>query len=495
MAKRASTKKSVLLSGGTSGEPSASNLESILFDRIPPSSLEAERGVVGSILLDPRLCDDIAVELRENDFYSDALRRIYHELLYLHGSASGVDVMLLVQRLKDTGQLEEVGGEAYLGEVMQAVPIATNAIHYARIVREQAIRRDLIQTSATILNDAFTPTNAVRELVSEAEERIFQISDSRDTNRMQGMNTVINEAFKIINARIAGEADGMPTGFYDLDELLGGLHGSELLILAARPAMGKTAFAMNIAEHIAVDKKEPVLFFSLEMRNTELAIRLLCSRGRIDGERLRTGNLAKENNEKLIQVASELSESPFYIDDSPSRTVTEIAAMCRRAKRQDGLGLVIIDYLGLIEPDNPADPRQEQVAKIARRLKGLARELNVPVLCLSQLNRQTEIMKDNRPRLNHLRESGAIEQDADVVMFVHREEYYHTREQAEEKGLVGKAEIIVAKQRNGPVGTVHLAWMPKFTLFLNYRKDSTDGYEEFSDYSPSGEEPMDDAVF
>ncbi|MCF0233385.1 MAG: replicative DNA helicase, partial [Thermoguttaceae bacterium] len=320
-------------------------------------------------------------------------------------------------------------------------------------------------------------------LLAQAEEKIFAINDDRGATTLRPMDELMQDVFRLIDARASGEVDGVSTGFIDLDRMLGGLHGSELIILAARPSMGKTAFATNIADYVAVETRRPTLFFSLEMARTELALRMLCARGRISGERLR-GALPQSDQRKFNEAASSLSGAPLYIDDSPSRTVAEIGAVARRLKRQEGLGLIIIDYLGLVEPDNPADPRQEQVAKIARRLKGLARELNVPVLCLSQLNRMTEQMKDNRPRLSHLRESGAIEQDADVVMFVHREEYYHSKEEAEEKGLTGVAAIIVAKQRNGPVGTVKVAWVSKYTLFGNLSEETAPGeYDEFDDFA------------
>lgn len=465
-----------------------------LFDRMPPSSQEAEKNVVGAILLDPLICDEIALLLRPEDFYSDALRRIYTQLLYLHNSGSGIDIVLLKERLQEAGELEEVGGLPFLGELMSSVQTVAHAAHYAGIVRDQAVRRDLIHASTLNLQEAFMPQYQVRELVSQAEERIFAIGDSRSGNQVIPISKVMEESVKMIQMRSTGTSDGVPTGFIDLDDLLGGLHPSELVILAARPSMGKTAFAANIASNVALHQKQPVLFFSLEMSKIELGIRFLCAYGKIKGSKLKGGTLSVEDNKKVVQAASTLSGSPLYFDDSPSRTVTEIGAMCRRIKRQNGtLGLVVIDYLGLIEPDNSMDPRQEQVAKIARRLKGLARELEVPVLCLAQLNRMAEATKDNRPRLSHLRESGAIEQDADVVMFVHREEYYHSREEAEDKKLIGKAEIIIAKQRNGPIGTVDLAWLGEYTVFTNLKKDADPGeYQEFSDYdddvfiSPSG---------
>ncbi len=457
-----------------------------VLDRVPPNNLEAERGVVGAIMLNPRLCDDVATIARPNDFYLDAHRRIYRRLLEMNAASTGIDLTLLVDQLRESGELEEVGGEAYLAELMSSVQVTAHAARYAEIVQKNAIRRQLIETSERILRDAYEPEFGPKELVAQAEERIFAINDDRGVGNLQSMGELMQDVFHLIDARASGEVDGVPTGFIDLDGMLGGLHGSELIILAARPSMGKTAFATNIADYVAVEAKQPVLFFSLEMAKTELALRMLCARGRIPGERLR-GALSGKDQQNFSRVASILSAAPLYIDDTPTRTVTEIGAVARRLKRQEGLGLIVIDYLGLIEPDNSSDPRQEQVAKIARRLKGLARELNVPVLCLAQLNRQTEAMKDNRPRLSHLRESGAIEQDADVVMFVHREEYYHTKEEAQEKGLTGTAEIIVAKQRNGPVGDVKVAWMSKYTLFANLAQHEEPGsYEEFDDFADFG---------
>ncbi len=461
------------------------------IERMPPCNLEAERGVIGAILLDPRLCDEVSPIVRPDDFYYDPNRRIYRRLLDMNSESQGIDLTLLVEGLRQSGELEEVGGEAYLGELMTSVQVTAHAAYYANIVQQNAIRRQLIETCENVLNDAYAPEIKPNELVSRAEERIFSIHDKRGTGNLERMDSLMTSVFHLIDKRASGEVDGVPTGFMDLDAMLGGLHGSELVILAARPSMGKTALATNIADYVAVEHHEPVLFFSLEMAKTELALRMLCARGRISGEHLR-GALSQKDQRNFNMAASALSEAPLYIDDTSSRTVTEIGAVARRLKRQEGLGLIVIDYLGLIEPDSPSDPRQEQVAKIARRLKGLARELNVPVLCLAQLNRQTEMSKDNRPRLSHLRESGAIEQDADVVMFVHREEYYHTKEEAEEKNLRGLAEVIVAKQRNGPVGDVKLAWISKYTLFSNLSfENEPDEYEEFSGFDEfSGETGM-----
>ena len=272
---------------------------------------------------------------------------------------------------------------------------------------------------------------------------------------------------------------GVETLLTDFDAMTGGLHESELIILAARPSMGKTALAMNIAENVAVEQGAPVLFVSLEMASIELADRLLCSRARVNGHRLRNGTISTDDRKRLVDTAAEISEAPLFVDDSPSRTVTEIAAAARRIRRHgDHLGLIVIDYLQLLEPDNPRDPRQEQVSRMTRRLKGLAREMKVPILCLSQLNRQAEDSKDHRPRLSHLRESGAIEQDADVVMFVHREEYYLRGEEAEQ--VAGQGEIIISKQRNGPVGDVELIWRKEFTRFENKAPERLQEFDDFN---------------
>jgi replicative DNA helicase len=291
----------------------------------------------------------------------------------------------------------------------------------------------------------------------------------------------LHESLVRIDARMKHEhaTGGIETGFTDFDTLTGGMHDSELIILAARPSMGKTALAMNIAEHVSLASKNTTLFVSLEMSSLELGDRLLCSAARVNGHRLRNGTISNDDRRKLIEKAAEISLAPLFVDDTPSRTMTEIAAAARRLKRRNQLGLVVIDYLQLIEPDNPKDPRQEQVAKIARRLKGMARELKVPVLCLAQLNRQAEISRDSKPRLSHLRESGAIEQDADVVMFVHREEYYCTNEEDRAR-VAGQAEIIIAKQRNGPIGEVKLHWQHEFTRFDNAAYKPYDEFEQYN---------------
>ena len=457
-------------------------VSSEILDRLPPQNLDAEKGVLGSLLLDPNLCDDVALILRPDDFYADANQKLFGHLLAMHDEGGRIDSTLLVERLNRAGDLEAVGGAAYLAEVLHSVPHAANAVYYAEIVRDKATLRALIHASTEILRDAYEPTIDPREMVGRAEEQIFAVHDQRSTDQVMNVHELLIEAFDRIDARLeqGGGMVGVPTGFTDLDNLTGGMHDSEFVVLAARPSMGKTALATNIAEYVTIEANVPTLFVSLEMARLELAQRMLCSQGRIDANKFRSGFLSGDDRKKLVEASAKLGKAPLWVDDSAFRTVTEIAACARRLKRKQKLGLVVIDYLQLIQPDDPRDPRQEQVAKMARRLKGLARELKIPVLCLAQLNRQTEMGKEShRPKLSHLRESGAIEQDADVVMFIHREEYYHTREEAMEKGIAGQADVIVAKQRNGPTGDVKLAWFDKHTRFENL---SQKPYEEFGEY-------------
>jgi replicative DNA helicase len=450
-------------------------VNSEILDRLPPHSLEAERGVLGSLLLDAKMCDDVALVLDSEDFYAEENKKLYAHLLEMGGR---IDATLLLERLRQAGDLEAVGGAAYLAEVMHSVPYAAHAVYYAEIVRAKATLRALIHASTEILRDAYEPSLDPRQLINQAEEKIFAVHDERSTDRVAELDDVLKEAFARIDARLKDGVGGVPTGFKDLDEITGGLHESEFVVLAARPSMGKTALAMNIAEYVAIEAKVPTLFVSLEMARLELAQRMLCSQGRIDAKKFRKSFLSSEDHKKLVEASAKMHKAPLFIDDTPTRTCTEIAACARRLKRRNQLGLLVIDYLQLIQPDDPRDPRQEQVAKMARRLKGLARELNVPVLCVAQLNRQADAGKEgHRPRLSHLRESGAIEQDADVVMLIHREEYYcDSHNEAMDKGVAGQADVIVAKQRNGPVGDVKLAWFDKYTRFENLAQKP---YEEF----------------
>ncbi len=452
-----------------------------LLQRQPPFDLQAEIGVLGSIVLLPDVLDDVVMIIRPSDFYDEGHAKLFEHMCGLHESNKKIDPTLLVDRLKMAGDFETVGGTAYLSKIINAVPNAAHAKFYAEIVREKATYRSLIVAATEILTDAYDGTQESAHLLGQAEQKVFSILDTRGENSVKGLNEIVHEAMDRIEAIMMGQhtQGGGNFGFRDLDAQTNGMHNGELVILAARPAMGKTAFAMNVAESFAIDQKLPTLFVSLEMSSIELADRLLCSRARVNGYRVRQGTSSHDDRVKLAEMAALISSSPLYVDDSPGRTVSQIAAAARRIKRRSGgLGLIVIDYLQLIEPDNPKDPRQEQVAKIARRLKGMARELKVPVMCLAQLNRQTEAGKDNIPKLSHLRESGAIEQDADVVLFVHREEYYRRGEERE--AFAGQAQIIIAKQRNGPVGDVNLEWHKDFTRFQD---PTPERLKEFDNWS------------
>jgi len=452
------------------------------FERQLPQAVEAERAVLGSILLLPEVFDEVALVIRPGDFYDDANRRIYEHLLALHDSGQRVDLMLLIERLKKADLYELVGGAAYLAEIGRQVPTAAHAEYYAQIVADRSVLRSLIHVGVDIQNSAYAPTADTRQVLDKAEERVLAIGEDRGAGQVSPISEVLQESLDRIDARMDQKhaCGGVETGFVDFDQLTGGLQKSELTILAARPSMGKTALAMNIAEYAALGGT-PVLFVSLEMSSIELGDRLLCSFARVNGNRLRNGTITHEERRKLVNAAAQISQAPLFIDDAPSRTMTEIAANARRLRKRSGLGLIIVDYLQLVDPDNPREPRQEQVAKISRRLKGLAREMDVPVLCLAQLNRQVESTHSNKPQLSHLRESGAIEQDADVVMFVHREEYYMTNEEDREQ-VRGQADLLIRKQRNGPTGDVKLTWSHEFTRFDNY---AAPAYAEFQPFGPT----------
>ena len=441
---------------------------------VPPHNLEAERGVVSSMLLDPLVVDDI--KLHEDDFYSDANRRIYKHLKEMQGAGCAIDLQLLLDRLRKSEEIEAIGGEAYIGELLSTNYIATHAIYYADLVREKSALRRLIHAGSTIIQDAFAPGTEAKDLIHRAAQQMFDLCDSQTSNQVTSMNDVMLDAMSYVTDLLAGKHDGISTGFEELDNYLNGLRPNELIILAARPGKGKTALGMNIAEHVAIDQKKTVLFVSLEMAKRELALRLICSRGQIDGNKVRKRFLSNPERDRLHVVIDEISRAPMYFDDSPSRTIPEIAAAARSLKRQDDLQLLIVDYLTLITPDNAADPRQEQVAKMARRLKGLARELHIPVLCLAQLNRQMEQGKETEPRLSHLRESGAIEQDADIVLLIHHKTIMDKTLQTKEE----KSYIIVAKNRAGATGYVEMGWEREYTRFISMDKASTEGFDDFA---------------
>lgn len=437
-------------------------LETQLFDRVPPHSIEAEQGVLGSMLLDNEAIGEIVQLLNDESFYQDRHQRIYRAIIEIYDAAKPVDPMILREELKRREELDDIGGTAYLVELEQAVPTAANAVYYARIVKEKAAARHLIHAATQIVRDSYAETQTAAELLDSAEKKIFQIAQDQMTGQTYQLAEILAMAFDRIDQRASQEGQiisGTPTGFTELDELTSGLQAGELVIIAARPSMGKTAFALNIAEHVAVDEGIGAFFVSLEQSKLELVERLLCSRARVDGHKLRTGRIGRTEIQSLTEACDVLRPAPLYIDDTPGRDLLQISANARRLMLRHEVRIVIIDYLQLVEPDNKRENRQEQIAAISRRLKNLARELKVPIIALAQLNRAVEAREGHRPRLADLRESGAIEQDADVVMMLHRDEVYNPDDSP------GVAEVIVAKQRNGPIGSVKLAFLKNFMRF------------------------------
>jgi replicative DNA helicase len=435
-------------------------------DRLPPQSREAERSVLGSMLRENSYIPVLVNIVRAENFYTDAHQKIFQAISDLNNNGGQpVDIVLLAEELKQRGQIEDIGGYGYLGELWDAAPTAANAEYYARIVRDRAIIRNLIHASTEILRDAYDQAQPADEMLESAERKILDIAQLGLTGQTFTLEQALAEAYDRIDTRHTGDQmsiSGLSTGFQDLDEITAGLQNSELVIVAARPSVGKTSFALGITRNIAVDQKQPVFFVSLEQSRIELAERLLCCQARVDSHRLRKGNLSSDDMEKLIAAGGELRNAKLFIDDTPGQGMLRIAANARRLKLRHHLRLVVIDYLQLIEPDNRRDPRQEQVAQISRRLKFLARELQVPVVALAQVNRSSEDRQDHRPRLADLRESGSIEQDADTVMLLHRPDRY---EPGQHEGIV---EVIIGKQRNGPTGEITLTYIKQFMRFEDH---------------------------
>ncbi|MBM3979166.1 MAG: replicative DNA helicase [Planctomycetes bacterium] len=448
-----------------------------LATRLPPHNRDAERGVIGGVLRDPDTLPDVQQLLRTENFYFDAHQKIYQALCDLSNEAQPLDIVLLHERLRRNKQIEDVGGASYLAELFDAVPTGANAEYHARLVRDAAMIRGLIHASTEIQRDAYDRTQSADELVAQAERKIMDIAKSSMVGETISLSDVIMEANARIDSRVGKEnlaISGLPSGYVDLDNITAGLHNSELVIMAARPGIGKTAFALNVVRNIVTDgvahgNAPVVLFFSLEMARIELAERLLCCQSRVDSHKVRKGHLNKDDIDKLMDAGDVLRQARLYIDDTPSRTMIQIGASARRLQkkheREGGLKLVVIDYLQLIEPENRRDPRQEQVAQISRRLKFLARELNIPVIALAQVNRASEDRQDHKPRLSDLRESGSIEQDADTCMMLHRPGKF---DGAQADNIL---EIIIAKQRNGPTGEITLTWMKEYNRYENYIAD------------------------
>ncbi|MBF0285905.1 MAG: replicative DNA helicase, partial [Magnetococcales bacterium] len=436
--------------------------------RRPPYAIEAEQSVLGAVMLDNAVMDQVGDLISADDFYVGAHRVIFQEIEGMLGRGEPVDPVTLQQALERHAELEAVGGADYLTRLFTTVPSAANAKAYARVVRDKAVLRDLARQATTIVEKVYQTPNRVHELLDDAEARIFAVGEKMDQRRSeyQDVRGILIPVMERIERLMEHQESvtGVSTGFIDLDRMLAGLQPSDLLIVAGRPSMGKTALAMNMAANAALHGGTPTVVFSLEMSKEQLVTRLLASTGMIDAQGLRTGRMRDEDYAKLSHTADLLSKCPLYVDDTPALSVTALRSRARRLKREHKIGLIVVDYLQLMRgSDSNAENRVQEISEISRGLKAVAKELSVPVVALSQLSRQVEQRPDKRPILSDLRESGSIEQDADVVMFVFREEYYKPNDPA----LTGLAEVIVAKQRNGPTGSVKLTFLHPYTRFDN----------------------------
>jgi len=433
--------------------------------KLPPHSLEAEESVLGGVLIDNSALDRALELLIPDDFYREAHRKIMRAMLDLSQRSEPVDIITLTEALKTRGELADVGGSTYLAELADKVPTAANVAFYARLVHQKSVLRSLIQTATEIASAGYESSTNVDQFLDDAEHKIFAISERKARPTFFRIRDIMVDSMKAIEEMYERKelVTGIPTGFADLDRMTAGLQPSDLIIIAGRPSMGKTAFALNVAQYVALSAKTGVAVFSLEMSKEQLALRLLCGEARVDMSKVRSGFAQDRDFPKLVTAAGRLSDAPIYIDDTPALSVLELRAKARRLKREreSKLGLILVDYLQLMKGHTGADNREQEISGISRSLKALAKELSVPVVALSQLNRQVESRADKRPLMADLRESGAIEQDADVIAFLYRPIVYD--KSAEERA----AEVIIAKQRNGPIGTVNLTFMPEYTRFEN----------------------------
>ncbi len=435
------------------------------FNKVPPHDLEAEQAVIGSMLTDKDAVISAIEVLSDYDFYREDNKIIYSAILNLYNRGEPIDIITLKSELASMGKLEAVGGLEYLVELPEKVPTTANVDKYIKIVEEKSTLRTLIRTANELITLGYDPTQEVEELMDNAEKKIFNVMQSRNQKGYSSMKDILVDTFveleELYNRK--QHVTGVPTGFLDLDYKTAGLHGSDLILVAARPAMGKSAFALNIATNAAVRAKTPVAIFSLEMSKEQMANRILCSEALVDSNKVRTGKVEDDDWVKLAQASGILSEAQIFIDDTPGISIMEIRAKCRKMKLEKDIGLVVIDYLQLVQGSSKRGAsREQEIAEISRSLKILAKEINVPVIALSQLSRAPEQRPDHRPMLSDLRESGSIEQDADIVIFLYRDDYYN--QDSEKKNV---AEVILAKHRAGSTGTVELAWLGSYTKFAN----------------------------
>ncbi|MGE7186341.1 replicative DNA helicase [Peribacillus sp. NPDC006672] len=437
-------------------------------DRVPPQNIEAEQAVLGAIFLEPSSLTVTSEVLIPEDFYRSSHQKIFNVMIKLNDEGKAVDLITVTEELAAAKNLEEVGGVSYLSELAGSVPTAANIEYYARIVEEKSLLRRLIRTATNIAQEGYSREDEVEELLGEAEKTIMEVAQRKNSGAFQNIKDVLVRTYDNIEVLTTrkGDVTGIPTGFAELDRMTAGFQRNDLIIVGARPSVGKTAFALNIAQNVATKTEENVAIFSLEMGAEQLVMRMLCAEGNINAQNLRTGSLTDEDWRKLTMAMGSLSNAGIYIDDTPGVRIGEIRSKCRRLKQEHGLGMILIDYLQLIQGDGRSgDNRQQEVSEISRSLKALARELEVPVIALSQLSRGVEQRQDKRPMMSDIRESGSIEQDADIVAFLYRDDYYD--KESENKNII---EIIIAKQRNGPVGTVSLAFVKEYNKFVNLER-------------------------
>ncbi|PIE56977.1 MAG: replicative DNA helicase [Desulfobulbus propionicus] len=434
---------------------------------LPPHNLEAEQTVLGTILLQEKTLLKVVDILEPDDFYRDAHSTIFRAMIALFERREPHDLVTVCNHLGNQNKLEEIGGAAYISSLTEVIPFSGSLTHHARIIREKSILRKLIRTASDVASRCYEAQDDIATLVDDAEKTIFEIAQSKKNQGFQPMSSIVPRAFDRITSLFDRQEHitGVPTGYEELDRMTAGLQQADLIILAARPSMGKTALALNIAQHAAIISKVPTAIFSLEMSMESLALRMLCSMGHIDSQRIRTGHLRESDWPKLTRATGILADAPIFIDDAAGLTALEMRAKARRLKSEHDLGLIIVDYLQLMQGRASTENRAQEISEISRALKAMAKELNVPVIALSQLNRSLENRSDKRPQLADLRESGAIEQDADVIMFIYRDEVYNKKPESPNKG---KAELIIGKQRNGPTGVVLLTFLGEYTLFESY---------------------------
>jgi len=432
--------------------------------KMPPQNLEAEMAVLGSMLIEETAIS-YAMEILDGfSFYNDSHRRIFESMVKLYSENKAVDIVTLIEELKKTGDLDKVGGPAYITNLTTVVPTAANVTHYAAIVKEKSILRNLISAATNIISESYESHGEVAKILDKAERIIFDISSKKVESSFVPLKEIIKDSIETIDQLYQKKAHvtGIPTGFSDFDSITAGLHPSDLIVFAGRPSMGKSALVSSIAEHVGVAEKIPLVIFSLEMSKEQFVQRMLCSHARVNAHNVRTGFLSQTDWPKLTNAAGKLSDAPIYIDDTAGLSVLELRAKARRLKSQRNIQLIIVDYLQLMQGMPGSENRQQEISEISRSLKALARELSVPVIAVSQLSRAVESRQDRRPQLSDLRESGAIEQDADLVGLLLREEYYNPTE--ENRGI---AEVIIAKQRNGPVGSIKLVFIKDYVKFDN----------------------------